>query len=261
MDTIRLHGSAPYRVVVAHGGPGAAGSAAPLCRGLACFAGVLEALQSADSVAGQVAELAEQIGRAAPPVTLIGHSWGAMLGLLTAAARPELVARLVMVASGPLEASYAAQITPRRLANLPEPERSELAALMGSFEQTADPDAALARLGELCGRADAYEPIPVDDTGCEVDGVLFQKIWSEAAALREAGGIIAAARELRCPVTVIHGDHDCHPGAGVIEPLRAAGATAELVLLERCGHEPWAERWAREPFFAALRGIAGGAGQ
>lgn len=258
MDTIRLHGTPPYRVVIAHGGPGAAGSAAPLCRGLADSAGVVEALQTADSVAGQVAELAAQCGPAEPPVTLIGHSWGAMLGLLVAAAHPELVARLVMVASGPLEASYAAQIMPRRLANLPEPERSELASLMESFDQAADADAALARLGELCGRADAYEPVALDDTECAIDGELFQKVWSEAAALREAGGFVRAARELRCPVTVIHGDHDCHPGAGVIEPLRAAGAAAELLLLERCGHEPWAERWARESFYAALRGIVGG---
>ena len=51
------HGRAPHRVVVVHGGPGGAGEMAPVARRLGQDFGVLEPLQVADSVEGQVAEL------------------------------------------------------------------------------------------------------------------------------------------------------------------------------------------------------------
>ena len=47
---VRFHGMKPYRVAAVHGGPGAAGSAAALAEGLAGSCGVLEPLQTKDSV-------------------------------------------------------------------------------------------------------------------------------------------------------------------------------------------------------------------
>src|SRR5262249_44414056 len=53
----RVYGSPPYRVVVVHGGPGAAGQMAPVARRLSEEYTVLEPMQSATSVEGQVDEL------------------------------------------------------------------------------------------------------------------------------------------------------------------------------------------------------------
>src|SRR5215211_3749423 len=94
---LRRYGAAPFRVAVVHGGPGAPGSVAAVARELARERGVLEPLQAARSVDGQVAELGDVLARAAsPPVVLIGHSWGAWLAALLAARHPALVGKVIL---------------------------------------------------------------------------------------------------------------------------------------------------------------------
>jgi pimeloyl-ACP methyl ester carboxylesterase len=77
-------------------------------------------------------------------------------------------------------------------------------------------------------------------------------VWAEASALRSSGALIALAGEIRCPVVAVHGDHDPHPAAGVREPLERDLKDFRFLLLERCGHEPWRERHARDRFYSLL---------
>ncbi len=57
MKNLRKYGKAPFAIVVVHGGPGARGEMAPVARELSTHGGVLEPLQTATSVEGQVEEL------------------------------------------------------------------------------------------------------------------------------------------------------------------------------------------------------------
>src|SRR5690349_16643701 len=107
-------------VVVLHGGPGAPGSAAGLARALAPFFHVLEPLQRrAGSVPLTVARHVEDLAAVAPePATLVGWSWGAMLGLSFAARYPSRVSRLVLVCCGTYDVASRAllrQTLDRRL--------------------------------------------------------------------------------------------------------------------------------------------------
>ena len=121
MASFRKYGSEPCEVVVVHGGPGAAGEMAPVARELSRSRGVLEALQTASTVEGQLEELASTLREnASLPVSLIGHSWGAMLGLLFTAGNPDLVKKLILVNSGVLENRYAADIMKTRLGRMTE---------------------------------------------------------------------------------------------------------------------------------------------
>ena len=80
MTNLRTYGTAPYTVAVLHGGPGAAGQMAPVARRLADEHGILEPLQTAATIDGQVEELRHVIDKnGEPPVTLIGSSWGGYL--------------------------------------------------------------------------------------------------------------------------------------------------------------------------------------
>ena len=98
MDNLRIYGRAPYRVAVIHGGPGAPGYMAPVARELAADWGVLEPLQTADTLDGQVEELRGVMAAAGElPMVLIGSSWGAMLGFVLAAQHPASVRRLILV--------------------------------------------------------------------------------------------------------------------------------------------------------------------
>jgi pimeloyl-ACP methyl ester carboxylesterase len=262
--TACVHGAAPFRVVVVHGGPGAPGSVGALAGELSAGQGVLEPYQSADSVDGQVAELAQIVGTAAdPPVALIGHSWGAWLSVLVAARHPDLVETLVLVGSGPFEAEDALRIWPARMARLGEADRREAEELRRRSNDPDAVDSVLARLGALLHRADAYDPLPPAPIGDRlprppgdrvVQETIHRRVWAEASELRRSGGLLDAASRVRCRVVAIHGDHDPHPAEGVRVPLAGVLRDFRFVVLPRCGHEPWTERHARDAFYAVLRG-------
>ena len=102
MENIRIYGKEPYKVVLIHGGPGAPGEMAPVANALKERYGVLEPLQSKDSVEGQVRKLHEQLYGYDAPFILIGHSWGAWLAWIYAATYPKMVRHIILVGSGPV---------------------------------------------------------------------------------------------------------------------------------------------------------------
>ncbi len=250
---LRSHGTPPYRVAVVHGGPGAAGDMAAVAERLAAQRGVLEPLQMARTLDGQVEELATLLREHAQgPAVLIGYSWGAWLSLIVAARHPQLVAKVVLVGSGPFEEQYAAQIMPERLRRLSDADRDEVVSLMARLESGAGDDTTFARMGALLSKADAFDPLPIDETSVHVDADIYGSVWPEASELRRNGELLRLAGRVRCPVVAIHGDHDPHPAEGVRAPLSRAIADFRFVLLADCGHTPWAERAARDEFFRAL---------
>jgi pimeloyl-ACP methyl ester carboxylesterase len=256
MENLRTYGKAPFTVALLHGGPGAPGTMAPVARELASGRGILEPLQTAASLDGQVRELRAVLeAHADLPVTLLGSSWGAMLGFIFAALHPALVKKLILVGSGVYEEQYAPHIEETRLGRLSEEERREAFFLMEALNDPAGEErsAALARLGELFTKADAYDPLTLDTEGLEAQYRVFQGVWRDAAALRGSGGLTALGRQIQCPVVAIHGDYDPHPPEGVREPLSAVVKDFRFILLARCGHLPWIERQARDEFYRIVR--------
>lgn len=257
-DNPRIYGTKPFSVAVVHGGPGAGGEMAPVARMLARERGVLEPLQTAMTLDGQVEELALLLGRNADlPVTLVGYSWGAWLCFITAARRAEMVRKLILVSSGPFEEKYTAALRSTRMGRLSESERAELATITRALGDPAAPETStmLKRLGTLASKADSYDPVldAIDDSDLVgLRGDVNQGVWNDAAELRRNGGLLDLARYIQCPVVAIHGDFDPHPAEGVEKPLAAALADFRFALLERCGHTPWLERQARDDFYRVL---------
>lgn len=255
MHNLRRYGRAPFSVAVIHGGPGAPGSMAPVARELAARWGVLEPLQRAVSVEGQVQELREVLEKKADlPVTLVGSSWGAMLAYLVAARYPALVRKLVLVGSGVYEEWYAAHILETRLSRLTEPERQQANALMTTLNDPAvgEKNTPMARLGELFTRADAYDPLTLDTETLECQYELHQRVWQEAEHMRRSGGLLEMGKQIRCRVVALHGDYDPHPPQGVEQPLARVLPDFRFILLEKCGHLPWIERQARDRFYEII---------
>lgn len=253
-SNLRTHGVAPYGVAVVHGGPGAAGDMASVAEQLAVRRGVLEPIQTAASVDGQVEELATALeGHAQLPATLIGYSWGAWLVLIVAARRPELVAKLILVSSGPFEERYAAEIMPERMRRLSEDERVEVEAIISQLSAaSAVDDAAFARFGDLLSKADEFDPLPDVYEPVQVQAEIYASVWPEAAELRRNGALLDLAAKVACPVVAIHGAYDPHPAEGVREALSRVVADFRFVLLPECGHTPWLERRARDEFYRSL---------
>lgn len=256
MIPYRIWGEGPFSVVLIHGGPGAPGEMGPIARELSVARGVFEPFQAATSVRGQVCELAAHFPEHVTlPAVLVGHSWGAMLGLLVAAAHPSSVAKLVLIGSGPLDRIYAHRIMETRLGRLTKDDRDELYLLQKTLNDPSEPpsSACFARYGDLIARADSVDPIATEPTGFAFQSALHRQVWDEAAALRASGYFIEQARSIACPVVVIHGASDPDPVQGVVGPLADAGLSPQVHLLAACGHTPWIERQARASFFALLR--------
>ncbi|HPG41568.1 MAG TPA: alpha/beta hydrolase [bacterium] len=263
MTNLRKYGPAPYRIALLHGGPGAAGEMAPVARNLGDY-GVLEPLQTADTLTGQVQELQSVLTRyGEPPVTLVGFSWGAWLAFLTAAEYPYLVKKLVLISCPPFSAHYATEISEKRLSRLDDAGRAELNAL---HRQLASPlikekDQIFAWLGMLYGQIDAYDLL-ANEPGItdlvDYNYAIYKQVWKQASALRSDGMLLPLAQRIQCPVVAIHGDYDPHPVEGVRDPLTAALVNFRFILLEKCGHAPWREKHAAARFIEILRQELGG---
>jgi pimeloyl-ACP methyl ester carboxylesterase len=256
MKNLRTYGKAPFTVAVIHGGPGAAGEMAPVARELASGWGVLEPLQTATSLEGQIEELRTVLEKNADlPVTLIGFSWGAWLSFIFAANYPALAKKLILIGSGPFEDKYAARIEETRLKRLSEEERTEVESLIGILDDPAaeDKNQAFARFGALFSKADAYDPIKHESEAIDYDPHIFHSVWKEAAELRKSGKLLQLGKHIKCPVVAIHGDYDPHPAEGVQKPLSAILKSFRFILLKNCGHKPWIERQARGKFYETLR--------
>jgi pimeloyl-ACP methyl ester carboxylesterase len=243
-------------VAAVHGGPGAGGEMAPVAGELASLRGILEPIQTADSLEGQVEELKTVLETDAdPPVALVGFSWGAWLSLLVAARHPELVAKLILVGAGPFEERYTDGIHQTRMDRLAKAEKTELRSLMATLAspEAGDRSRAFVRFGALFAKTDACDPLPDDPSDIEFREDIYLRVWPEAAEFRKSGNLLALAGRVRCPVLAIHGDYDPHPAEGVEKPLSAALADFRFILLKHCGHKPWTERRARGIFYQTLR--------
>jgi pimeloyl-ACP methyl ester carboxylesterase len=249
-----LYGDAPYSVAVVHGGPGACGTMAPVARGLEKDFGILEPMQTKDTIDGLIEELKEQLEPYTSPFVLIGHSWGGWLVWLFAAKYPKLVKHIILIGSGPFEEEYAKDIMSRRMENLSEGERILTQNLFAKFGSGTATKEESSQLGGLMEKTDTYCKIDglINEEAFEADEAAFSKIWPEAAELRRNGNLLKAVDNITCPITFMHGKYDPHPYEGIQDVLNEYGVDFEFILMDKCGHTPWIEKFYAESFFKML---------
>ena len=252
----RIYGNPPYQVAVIHGGPGAAGEMAPVAKELSDKFGVIEPLQTKDTIKEQVTELWQLLSQfSSPPLTLIGYSWGAWLGILFTVKYPNFVKNLVLVSSGPFLDQYTKIIHQKRFERLKPSQKYEftksLQIILSNNENQKDN--ALKRIGELTKITDSYKRISdVADNELFFSGSIFKNISNEASELRKSGKLLELTKSLECKVYAIHGDYDPHPATGV-QILTDYIKNFEFILLKQCGHTPWKEIHARQQFYHLLK--------
>ncbi|MDO5541648.1 MAG: GNAT family N-acetyltransferase [Eubacteriales bacterium] len=92
----------------------------------------------------------------------------------------------------------------------------------------------------------SYEKIETEN------GDLYEKVWKEAAGLRKSGKLLERFGRISCPLVLIQGAVDPHLPEGVIWPLRDRNVEIKSYVLDKCGHTPWREKYAREEFARVL---------
>ena len=136
--------------------------------------------------------------------------------------------------------------------------RSRLEALTLRAAMEVDPDArdaVVRQRGDLTMSIEAYELMDsVDDPSeaLQYDGGANAETWKDVLRLQREGLEPQRFNRISCPVLMLHGYIDPHPGAATRDLLRRFIPHLQYVEFEKCGHEPWKEKHARNPFLSAL---------
>ena len=255
MQNLRRYGNPPYSVVLVHGGPGAAGTMEGVAKKISVHRGVIEALQTRYSIDSLLVELRGVVSlHGNPPLTLIGHSWGAWLSILFASKYPDQVSKLILIAAAPLEKDYASKIMETRLGRLDEKDAVVLSRLMNQINIAPQnkKDPIFLDIAAMMRKTDAFQPEITSYSNATFEYKIYESVWPEAERLRSSGELLQHASRVSCPVLSIHGDYDPHPYNGVKLPLEKTIKNFSFCLLEKCGHEPWNEISAKNSFYDIL---------
>jgi pimeloyl-ACP methyl ester carboxylesterase len=114
----------------------------------------------------------------------------------------------------------------KRNTSLSRDERQEfiyLADMLNRHPDVGQANAHLGRLGELAGKTDTYDPIPLDfdlptPRISDKAGEIYAGVWPEAAAMRRSGELLPIVTRIECPVIAIHGEYDPTPVEAVAVP-------------------------------------------
>jgi pimeloyl-ACP methyl ester carboxylesterase len=227
---MRTFGSAGPLVILLHGGPAACGFEDMLVLGenLSSSCRVYDPWQRGSgsvplSVAQHVSDLLVLIDSFDELPILIGHSWGAMLALIFASAYPEKVSALSLVGCGTFDEASLLEL--KRL----KKERKEKKEPVHSKEKHDD-------------------EIPEN-----FDWQAHGETWQDMVRLRDTGIYPAAFSAIKCPVFMLHGGYDPHPGELIYKSL--VGAMPQLEYREWVdgGHSPFMEEKIKSEFFEVLR--------
>lgn len=251
---VREYGGSGPLVIVLHGGPGAAGHMAPVARGLADSYRVVEPFQRGSggrlTVATHVSDLHELVGfhaKNSRPV-LLGASWGAMLALAYAATHSASTGPLILVGCGTFDLVARAELQ-RKIA---ERMNDEIRAALERADRP-DPDERLKASAEAMLPVYSYDLLASPHEEDKVDARAHHETWDDMVRLQAQRIYPAAFAAIKVPILMVHGTVDPLPGRLILEGLRPYLPQLEYCELERCGHYPWLERAAVDPFFSLVR--------
>jgi pimeloyl-ACP methyl ester carboxylesterase len=254
--TVRRYGNSGPIVLLLHGGPGAPGYMKPVAEALSGSFRVLEPFQRGSggeplTVARHVQDLRnviETYGGDEKPL-LVGHSWGAMLALAWAAEHPETPKGIVLVGCGTFDAAAREQMEAIRQQRMDETFRKRLEQAPRKYP---NPNTRLAVLGGLYQQLDSVDLIDVKNHLHGCDAKAHEQTWADMVRLQKAGVYPAAFAAIRCPVLMLHGEDDPHPGTLIRDSLLPHLPQLQYVSWPHCGHYPWLEKAACGPFYTTL---------
>jgi len=243
MTNCREYGNAPYKVIVVHGGPGVPGYCAGICRELSDEFGILEILQSKNSIKELIEEMLDIIiSHDCEKVVLIGHSWGSWLSFIFTSMYPEYVEKLILVGSGLFDSAYYSQFVEAANAKIMPSEQKEDIKASNQYSQNME-----------------YNPynycllpnIPKDMIAFNEEQ--HKTLMDEIMPMRDSGELLDYSDGIECPVIAVHGKNDPHIIDGIKIPLENRLSNFKMYVLEKCGHEPWNEYYAKDKFFEILK--------
>jgi len=174
-----------------------------------------------------------------------------MLALVFASRYPNRVSAVVLIGCGTFDERARARLQ-ETLEQRTTPElRAQLAGIEARFPDEAQRFLEAHRLSDAIytfSRAvDADATIEHFDTQGHLES------WSDMLRLQASGAVPAGFASIDCPVLMLHGTYDPHPGAMIRDTLKTYLPQLEYHEFEKCGHSPWVEEHARDRFLTTAR--------
>jgi pimeloyl-ACP methyl ester carboxylesterase len=261
------------KLYLIHGGPGAQGTLHGLAHSLPSSLHPREILQSYASEFTDVPRFSPSESREdtltvarhiddmnaiiLEPSNILGHSWGAMLSLSFASQHPEKCRHLILVGCGTYSPTSRKKYE-RRIAKRTDIEKKNwLKEAIHNAQSPEERDAAFRAYGDYATAIQSYDPIPdpFPDPNPKYDPDGHAQTWIDAMRLQEEGIEPARFSTIKCPVTLIQGKQDPHPGELIYQDLKPHIPQLNFIELDQCGHEPWLERYARNLFLNKITQI------
>ena len=270
----RVEGSGRDTLIMLHGGPGLTGESlwpdlGPLARGRVVIYYDQRGSGYSTAVTGEkrislrhhVADL-EAVRRhfGLERMVVAGHSWGGGLAVRYALAHPDRVERLLLVDPlPPREEPYMDRFSASLRSWMDDSTRKRYQAAVSAENRAPDPAAACRATWAIFIRgylAEPRDPSRLRGSACAGPPENLDNLVSFYTMLPLTGwDWRKAAREVRVPVLIVHGEADPLPVEGSRE-WAAAMPESRLLVVERSGHFPHVER--PEVFFPAVEAFLRG---
>lgn len=250
------YGETGKQIVVLHGGPAAAGSVEPIAKELGRYCKVLEPFQREAcvgklTVSSHVQDLYNLVKakyRDDKPI-LIGHSWGAMLALAYAAKYGHSIDGVILIGCGTFDEYSRIELKKRHKKLMTKEKQKQL----NQIESITDTDEKNRQLAYFYDVLYAYDMIKGNKPIVRFDLKSHIQSWNNMVKQQEAGIYPQLFSEIKNPVVMIHGQFDPHPGRMIFENLKQHIDQLDYIELDKCGHSPWNEKYAKGEFYTKLK--------
>jgi proline iminopeptidase len=184
-------------------------------------------------------------------ITILGHSWGAMLGISYAIKHPDAVAKLVLIGPGPLDMSGYDLLADNIVSRASKQEKLFMKEVEDSMAHRTASKELLKAYNKTIFRFFFFDPLKVDSLWkmikCTANDTTFELIMQDLARIKY--DISAGISQLDIPLLVVCGRQD-PVGVFPTFEIKELNKKAKICWIEKSGHFPWAEK--PEPFYSEV---------
>ncbi len=176
-------------------------------------------------------------------VTILGHSWGAMLAMSYAIKNPTAVERLILIGPGALDMSEFALVGDDIMSRASKDEKLFMNQAEDSMAHNTASKELLKAYSKTMFRFFFFDPLTVDSmwqiVKCTANDTVLELMMQDLA--RTNYNLRDGVSKLDIPMLVVCGRQD-PVGLFPTFEIKELNAKAKISWIEKSGHFPWAER-------------------
>jgi proline iminopeptidase len=184
-------------------------------------------------------------------ITIIGHSWGAMLAMSYASKYPNQIAKLVLIGPGPLEWSGYELLQDNIMSRASKAEKTMMMQIQDSIANRTASMESMRTLNRTFSRLLFFDALKVDSLGPLIsagsNNVMQQLMLVDLN--RISYNLKPAISEMQMPVLVICGRED-PVGLFSTFAIKDLNKNVKIFWVEKSGHFPWVEQ--PQSFYSTL---------